>query len=210
MGIPHLGPTRSAATIIEICGKHLELKVDQRFEKAGFDMRAHSFNAAANKRGQYPLSQDMAGKHVRDREPKGDRSIVGATIQPHGPRQGLGQQILPRQTGPWTTCSVARYGANDEARVTRSQKLWADAKTVGHPRSKILDYDISPIDEAIEEIAISRRRIVKRDALLVPVDGMEQGRITSYIGVGQIQAAANVPDAGTLYLYDSRAKIAQT
>src|SRR5690606_8427265 len=101
-----IGTFWQATTIVKVGGQHFKLEINQRFEKAGFDMRAFVGDATANQCGENTLRCGSPCQHIGNRQTKWHRPLPLIAIEPHEARTRLRQQILPRTTDPWPLFAI--------------------------------------------------------------------------------------------------------
>src|SRR6185312_2122154 len=200
---------RNAAAVVEIGGQHLELEVDERFEETCLDVRACPRPAAPHQRGEHALNDRPAREQVRNGEAERHRALVAVAVQPHEPGARLREQVLPGKHRPWAFFAVAGDGCVDNARVDRLGALVVEPQPFDDAGTEVLDDHVGLADEAFDGLDVGRILEIGGEAELAAVDGVKKGRVAANLGVGQIEAPAEIAPIGPLDLDHPRAQIAE-
>ena len=183
---------RQPAAVVEVGGENLELEIDERLEQAGLDVAALAGDAPAHERRQDRLDERRTGEHVADRQPERHRPLPFVAVQPHDAGTRLRQQVLTRTHRPRPLVAEAGDAAENDGRIDRRHDVVAEAEPLDDAGAEILDEHVGLADEVLERLKVGRVLEVEGDALLAAVDGVEQGRVAADLGIGEIEAAAQV------------------
>ncbi len=84
--------------------------------------------------------------------------------------------------------SVSGHRDHHDPRVAGAQGLEIDAEVAHHARAEVLDDQVAPFGKGEEGVASARRRQVDGDALLVPVEFVEEAVAVPVLGGAAIRA----------------------
>src|SRR3712207_6509632 len=87
-----------------------------------------------------------------------------------------------------------------------AQGLRPEAEPPGSPRGEVLDEDVSPLDEALQDLPRTLFFQIEGNGLLCAVEPDEVARETPG---GPVVGAGEVPGTRTLDLYDPRAEVGE-
>ena len=103
------------------------------------------------------------------------RRLARAARDAREARERLEQEILPRAVAVGTRLAVPGGGDVDEPRVPGPGRFPAQAETLHHARSEVLDQDVRTFDEAPRDGVAVGMLEVQGQAPLVPVRGEKEG-----------------------------------
>ncbi len=209
MGAPERRPLRQAASVVEMRGQYLELKIDKRLQEARFDEASLAGYAAPHQSRENPLSGGGAGQHVTDGEPEGNRPLPFVAVQPHDARARLRQEILAGALHPGPLLAITADRGIDDARIDGPDRLVVQPQPFDDARPEVLDHNVGLREKPLQRSEIGLVLEVYRKAFLGAVDRMENRRVAADLGVAQIKPAGKIAAIRPLDLDDPRAEIHQ-
>src|SRR5207247_2945467 len=105
-----------------------------------------------------------------------------STITGHRPTTGLRQAIEGDALSVGAVGAIAGNGQHDQAGIEGQQALFGQTEVSGRAWRVVLNQDISPGDELIEELASGLRKYVERHRALATVEGDKIDRPPIEIG----------------------------
>src|SRR6516225_9862835 len=209
MGVVRCGALRWPATVVEVSGDRLELKVEHRFEHAHVHQSALVGDRTANKACENTLHQVHSAEDVGDRQSHRHRSLAGITAEPSQTREGLQQQVLPRQIAPWAFLPVAADLPVHQFRVELAHTCVGQLEPADDTWTEVVHDHVRLADELLHLFPSLRCLEVRGEALFVAVDRVENGRLTIEAHVRHIQTSAEIAGNGLLDFDHSRPEVRQ-
>ena len=195
------------ATVIEIGGEHLELKIEDRLHQADLNERARAGAGATGERGEQALREMIAADVVGDGEAHRDGAAVSVTGEPRQARERLDQQVLTGLGGPGARVAVAGDDAVDQARIDRAGGLPVQPELLHHAGAEVVCHDVGAGDERADLLKVGGVLEIGGVGPLVAVDGVKDEAVAVDEHVLDGNAAAGFALAGALDFDDARTQV---
>ena len=196
--------------------RHLALDIEARqrrfhqrrlaVEHADIHPRALGIPGAAIER----CENAHRGKQRRAQVTKAGPHAGGLTVRPtgqaHDAAHGLHDHVVAGQFAEGAGVPEARDRGIDQVRMRSGQALRAIAQAVHHPGAEVLHQHIRLIQQALKQLAVTRRLDVQHDAFLVAVEAAEIGAFSLHEGT---EFAGIVSGPDLLHLDDTCAQVSQ-
>src|SRR5215208_7997924 len=179
--------------------------LSQRLQHRDLKRRAHAHPLASEEGGEHT----GVGVHPCCDVCGGDADLGGCfrrTCDGNQPRLALHEQVVGLLLRIRPFLAVARDGAVHQPRVLSPQLFCAEAESCGCTRGEILDEDVGPSHEAMQDLFGLVLPQIQGQRLLGAV---EPDEVAGHAHDRFVVTPGEVPYAGTLDLYNSRAEIGE-
>src|SRR3989454_178043 len=140
-----------------------------RLEQRGVHPLAAAGALALEQRDEDAVREEHARGEIGHGNADAHRALARPAGDRHEAAHALGDLVVARAIAVRARLAEARDAAVHEARVDLAQRLVVDAEAVLDVRAVVLDEDVSPRGQALEDLDATRVLEVERDRALVAV-----------------------------------------
>ena len=144
-----------------------------RLQQRGVDPLALAGALALEQRHQDAVRQEHAGGEVGHGDADAHRALARQASDRHQPAEALGDLIVTGAIAIGAALAEARDAGVDDPRVDRAERLVVDAEAVLDVGPEVLDDDVGPGGELLEDLDAARVLEVERHRALVAVQVLE-------------------------------------